>query len=50
MNTLHLILKRKWYDMIVSGEKPEEYREKKAYWANRFFVSAFIRMWNKKHL
>lgn len=36
MNTLHLILKRKWYDMIVSGEKPEEYREKKAYWANRF--------------
>ncbi|MBQ3342480.1 MAG: hypothetical protein IJG84_11330 [Kiritimatiellae bacterium] len=23
---LHLVLKRKWYDMIASGEKLEEYR------------------------
>lgn len=27
MKVLHLALKRKWYDMIASGEKPEEYRE-----------------------
>lgn len=27
MRTLHLNLKRKWFDMIKSGEKPEEYRE-----------------------
>ena len=27
MKVLHLALKRKWYNMIASGEKPEEYRE-----------------------
>ena len=26
MKTLHLVLKHKWYDMIESGEKKEEYR------------------------
>ena len=26
MKTLHLVLKRKWWDMIASGEKKEEYR------------------------
>ena len=25
--TLHLVLKRKWWDMIASGEKNEEYRD-----------------------
>lgn len=25
-NTLHFVLKHKWWDMIESGEKPEEYR------------------------
>lgn len=25
-----------WYDMIVIGEKPEEYREIKPYWFKRF--------------
>jgi hypothetical protein len=33
---LHLTLKKKWFDMIVSGEKKEEYREVKEYWAKRF--------------
>lgn len=28
---LHLILKAKWYDMIESGEKTEEYRDFKRY-------------------
>lgn len=33
---LHLTLKKKWFDMIASGEKTEEYREIKPYWAARF--------------
>lgn len=33
--TLHLTLKRKWFDMIASGEKKEEYRDIKEYWENR---------------
>lgn len=36
MKTLDLVLKRKWYDMIASGEKTEEYREIKPYWVKRF--------------
>ena len=33
--TLHLVLKRKWWDMIASGEKMEEYRDVCHYWATR---------------
>ena len=33
--TLHLVLKRKWWDMIASGEKKEEYRCANHYWAIR---------------
>lgn len=29
---LPLVLKKKWYDLIDSGEKKEEYREDKPYW------------------
>ena len=35
MKALHLTLKKKWFDMIASGEKKEEYREIKPYWASR---------------
>lgn len=35
MKTLHLTLKKKWFDMIVFGEKKEEYREFKPYWHRR---------------
>lgn len=35
MKILHLTLKKKWFDMIASGEKPEEYRELKLYWWTR---------------
>ena len=35
MKTLDLVLKHKWYDMIESGEKTEEYREIKPYWIRR---------------
>ena len=33
---LTLPIKKKWFDMILSGEKKEEYREIKDYWTNRF--------------
>lgn len=32
---LHLTLKKKWFDMIASGVKKEEYRETKPYWDKR---------------
>ena len=35
MKILHLTLKKKWFDMILSGEKLEEYREIKPYWDAR---------------
>ena len=35
MKILHLTLKKKWFDMIASGEKREEYREIKPYWNKR---------------
>lgn len=39
--TLHLVLKHKWFDMIASGEKKEEYREIKPYYENRFAKYAY---------
>jgi hypothetical protein len=41
---LHLTLKSQWFDMIESGQKKEEYRELKMYWATRLqngFPSTF---------
>lgn len=35
---LHLILKRKWWDMIASGEKKEEYRAFNEYWTKRLLL------------
>lgn len=32
---LTLPIKKKWFDMILSGEKQEEYREIKSYWTKR---------------
>lgn len=37
MKILHLTLKKKWFDMILSGEKTEEYRDIKPYWTDRLF-------------
>lgn len=42
MKTLNLTLKKKWFDMIASGEKEEEYREIKQYWCNRL-------LWHEHH-
>lgn len=33
---LILPIKKKWYEMILSGEKKEEYRESKPYYKTRF--------------
>ena len=35
MKTITLPLKRKWFNMIASGEKTEEYRERNPYWHKR---------------
>ena len=37
---LVLTIKKKWFDMICSGEKKEEYREIKPYYESRF-MNAF---------
>lgn len=42
---LILPIKKEWFDMIVSGEKIEEYREIKPYWEIRF-KNAFIKEYN----
>lgn len=39
MDTLHLTLKKKWFDMIISGIKKEEYREIKPYWVKRLMAT-----------
>jgi len=33
--TLHLIVHKRWFDLIKSGEKTEEYREITKYWRKR---------------
>lgn len=38
-DVLDLVLKIKWYEMIESGEKREEYRKIGAFWARRLCLS-----------
>jgi hypothetical protein len=38
IDTLFLTIEKKWFDMIVSLEKPEEYRELKPYWIRRLIA------------
>lgn len=56
---LPLVLKGKWYDMIASGEKKEEYREAKTFWEKRIenilrhpnsIVVAFSRGYKKQDM
>ena len=35
MKTLHLTLKKQYFNQILAGEKTEEYRELKSYWISR---------------
>lgn len=37
---LTLPIKKKWFDMILSGEKKEEYREIKPYYDSRFLETS----------
>ena len=41
MKILHLTLKKKWFDLIASGEKKHEYREDKPYWKTRLVGKEF---------
>ena len=41
MKVLHLTLQKKWFDMIASGKKKEEYREIKRYWEIRLFSQTY---------
>lgn len=43
MRILHLVLKRRWYEMIERGEKTEEYREIKPYWTKRIGLYDAVR-------
>mgnify|MGYP000178419721 CR=1 FL=1 len=35
---LNLVVTKRWFDMIASGEKTEEYREIKGFWLNRLLL------------
>lgn len=39
---LILPIKKKWFDMILSGEKKEEYREIKPYYRSRLHNEGFL--------
>lgn len=41
MKYLHLTLKKNWFDLILSGEKKEEYREIKPYWEKRLIGKTY---------
>lgn len=41
MSELHLVLKSKWFEMIDSGVKKEEYRDIKDYWTKRLYSKFF---------
>ena len=42
MKILDLPLKAKWYEMIESGNKKEEYREIKKYWIGRLAKCGYV--------
>ena len=47
---LTLPIKKKWFDMILSGEKKEEYREIKPYYESRFMFAGFLSYWCDDHM
>lgn len=38
MNILYLTVTKQWFDMIMSGDKQEEYRTINEYWFNRLIL------------
>jgi hypothetical protein len=41
MKILHLTLKKKWFDLIASGMKTEEYRAINPYWTTRLVPNRY---------
>jgi len=41
MKTLRLVLMKKWFDLIASGKKSEEYRDISPYWTSRLHGKVF---------
>jgi hypothetical protein len=39
---LILIVKRKWYDLIVGGQKRVEFRARKPHWDSRLFKTHYL--------
>ncbi len=47
---LTLPIKKKWFDMILSGEKKEEYRNFTKYYGRRFFnMWGYAAYWGEPH-
>jgi len=46
---LELVLKTKWFEMIESGEKKEEYRDVTEFWCTRLFKEPFTNNEDPKH-
>ena len=44
-----LNLKKKWFDMILSGEKKEEYRDIKELYIGKFISHTIIKDWDDKN-
>lgn len=47
---LILPIKKKWFEMILSGEKTEEYREIKTYYSSRFVKAGLISITPKGYI
>jgi hypothetical protein len=47
MATLKLILKTRWFDMVLSGQKDEDYREIKPYWVERLIKKPAEMEWQE---
>lgn len=41
-NVLNLVVHRKWFQMILNGDKKEEYRERKHYWFQRLLKKGLL--------
>lgn len=44
---LYLTLKKKWFDLIASGEKTKEFRDIKPYWTTRLLNKEFDEIYFK---
>lgn len=49
MRTLKLTLTKKWFALVLSGEKKEEYREIKKHWVQRFVTQKYTLQDYQRH-